>query len=191
MIASLQNTKDKNQELVLNITFLKEGFMNVKLEDVKESKFREEEYIYKSSVNINRKERIRRNSNTKGSIIFKNSSECIIQFTGYAYQPPSYVRGLEQTNTLSYHLFKLIIHYRPFLLHLFLDQQIIIILNSNNLLNYETWRTREEQQLFMGRDATQFEDDVNTLWMGNGHGHQQGPLSVGIDFVFKGIYIYI
>ena len=178
MTVNLQNTKDQNFKLMLNIDFLREGLIKIQLKDPKESKERKSTYEYLIQKNI-----LNSSQKAKGYITFKNATQCIIQFSVFAYQTPKYLKGFDQAQGLPQHYFRIMMIYRPFKLNIYFDQQKLIIINDRNLLNYETYREKNKNNLEKTkRDATQFEHNEESLWSGDSV--LNGPLSVGLDFTF-------
>jgi len=102
-------------------------------------------------------------------------------------EPLSLHKSSQISNT-----YTLEIDLNPFKFTYLVNNQPKIIVNDNQLLNYELYRTIEEQQNYVNIeqfvDATKYEEDINNLYFDTfgsaNHSISQGPSSVALDFTF-------
>jgi alpha 1,3-glucosidase len=113
-----------DENIFLKIYILKYGIFRIKIRDLENKRF----HFNKHDDAFNMKELHK----TKNLLISKSENHIIVRCIETANKIP-----FEKENTKTKYIYKLIINFSPFKIKYMLDNQILIVINSNNLLNME------------------------------------------------------
>ena len=161
--------------LSLNLSIGSEGFLGVKITDINESKWSRLSSLFTDPAYIDMVSAFKSRTAPKGYISTRNDTHCVIQFPVNSYQIPSYLYRVSKAKNIAQEFINIAVIYQPFRLQIYLDKRLLMLINNQNLLNYESY---QESASIDDWNKTKY----NTLG---------SPMSVGIDFTFKSIYIYI